>query len=69
MTKSPPKNGNPWSDADVKQLKQLAKENTPTRVIALKAGRTPGAVQPKALDISAPLNPTNPGPYNRRPKA
>ncbi|MFL6929205.1 MAG: hypothetical protein ACJ8FK_04790, partial [Xanthobacteraceae bacterium] len=30
----------PWSSADVRMLRQLAKGNTPTGVISLKMGRT-----------------------------
>ena len=48
------------------QLKQLAKENTPTRVIGLKMGRTPDAVAQKASAESISLKPTNQSPYNRR---
>jgi hypothetical protein len=63
----PPKNhGKSWSKDDLKQLKQLAKENTPTRVIGLKMGRTPDAVQAKASDQGVSLKPTNQSPYNRR---
>jgi len=50
----------------VKQLKQLAKEDTPTRVIGLRMGRTPAAVQAKASDAGVSLKPTNQSPYNRR---
>jgi hypothetical protein len=48
MTKSTRNTGKPWSPEDVKQLRQLAKENTPTRVIGLKLGRTEDAVYNKA---------------------
>lgn len=68
MAKKPENHGKDWSAADVKQLKQLAKENTPTRVAALKLGRTPGAVQNKASEEGISLKPTNQSPYNRRPK-
>jgi hypothetical protein len=63
----PPKNHrHPWSKDDVKQLKQLAKEDTPTRVIGFRMGRTPAAVQAKASDAGVSLKPTNQSPYNRR---
>ncbi len=39
MAKTPPNPGNPWSKREDATLKQYAKENTPTRVIALKMGR------------------------------
>jgi len=38
----------PWDRADVQTLKQLAGQNTPTRVIGLKLGRTETAVRGKA---------------------
>lgn len=68
MAKTPKNHGKPWTPADVKQLKQLAKENTPTRVAGLKLGRTPDAVQGKASDLGISLKPTNQSPYNRRKK-
>ena len=43
MTKSTRNSGNSWTSKDVAQLKELASQNTPTRVIGLKLGRTPGA--------------------------
>ena len=49
MAKTPTNSGKGWSSADVRQLKQLAKGNTPTRVIDLKMGRLAGAVQSKAF--------------------
>lgn len=67
MAKPPKNHGTDWSKSDVSQLKQLAAENTPTRVIGLKMGRTPGAVQGKASNEGVSLKPTNQAPYNRRP--
>lgn len=66
MAKTPSRHGTGWTSADVKQLKQLAKENTPTRVIALKIGRTPASVAQKASSEQISLKPTNQRPYNRR---
>ena len=60
--------GKPWTSTDVKQLKDLAGQNTPTRVIGLKMGRTPAAVQAKASENKVSLKPTNQSPYNRKPK-
>jgi hypothetical protein len=68
MAKQPTNHGKPWTPQDLKQLKQLAKENTPTRVMGLKLGRTPDAVQGKASEIGQSLKPTNQSPYNRRKK-
>lgn len=66
MAKTPTNSGKGWSSADVRQLKQLAKGNTPTRVIDLKMGRSAGAVQSKASSEGVSLKPTNQSPYNRR---
>ncbi len=56
----------PWSAADVRTLKQLAKANTPTGVISLKMGRTPVAIRGKAQREGISLGPANRSPYNRR---
>lgn len=58
--------GKGWTSGEVRQLKQLAKGNTPTRVIGLKMGRSPGAVQSKASEKGVSLKPTNQSPYNRQ---
>jgi len=57
--------GEPWSAKDVRELKTLAKENTPTGVISLKLGRSPTAVRSKAQREGISLGPTNRSPYNR----
>jgi hypothetical protein len=44
----------------------LAGQNTPTRVIGLKLGRTEDAVRTKASEEGVSLRPTNQSPYNRR---
>ena len=58
--------GKPWTPSQVADLKQLARANTPTRVIGLKLGRTEDAVRTKASDEGVSLAPTNQSPYNRR---
>ena len=68
MAKRPSNQGKPWTPPQVKQLQQLAQQNTPTRVIGLKLGRTPAAVQTKASVERISLKPTNQAPYNRRQK-
>lgn len=68
MSKSTRNTGKPWTPAEVKQLEKLADQNTPTRVIGLKLGRTPAAVQQKASQEDISLKPTNQAPYNRREK-
>jgi hypothetical protein len=60
--------GKPWTPTDKKALKELAKENTPTRVAGLKLGRTPDAVYTMAKKIGVSLKPTNQAPYNRNKK-
>lgn len=66
MAKPPANHGKQWTSAEVKQLKQLAQENPPTRVIGLKLGRTEDAVRAKAGENNISLKPTNQSPYNRR---
>ena len=68
MAKQPTNHGKPWTPAQVNQLKDLAAHNTPTRVIGIKTGRTPEAVQNKASDEGISLKPTNQSPYNRTKK-
>ncbi len=60
--------GKPWTPAEVKTLKDLAKANTPTRVIGLKLGRPVGGVQSKASEKKISLAPNNQSPYNRTKK-
>jgi hypothetical protein len=66
MSKSNRNSGKPWTQAEVAQLRRLAKGNTPTRVIGLELGRTPAAVQGKASGERISLKPVNQSPYNRR---
>jgi hypothetical protein len=58
--------GNNWSASEVRQLKKLAKDNTPTGVISLKLGRTPVAIRGKAQREGVSLRPANRSPYSRR---
>lgn len=62
-------NRQPWSKDDVKELRQLAKSNTPTGVISLKMGRTPTSISNKAHKEGISLRPSNRSPYNRRKMA
>jgi hypothetical protein len=57
--------GRQWTATDERQLRQLAGQNTPTRVIGLKLGRTEGGVRSKAQELGVSLKPTNQSPYNR----
>ena len=52
--------GKPWTDANVKQLEQLAAQDTPTPVIGLKMGRTPSSIYTKASQEGISLMPPNP---------
>ena len=56
--------GKPWTPAEVSKLEKLASENTPTRVIGLKLGRTEASVYSKASSEGVSLKPTNQSPYN-----
>ena len=60
--------GKEWTPKEVSELKELAKQNTPTRVIGLKLGRTEGSVRTKAANEKVSLKPTNQRPYNRKNK-
>jgi hypothetical protein len=66
--KQPTNHGKPWTPAADKQLKELAAGNTPTRVIALKMGRTPDSVAGHASGIGLSLKPTNQSPYGTKKK-
>ena len=58
--------GTQWTSQDVKTLKQLAKGDTPTRVIGLKLGRSESGVYAKAGQMGVSLKPTNQSPYSRK---
>ena len=67
-TKSSANTGKRWTPTQVKQLRQLASQNTPTRVIGLKLGRTEKAVRIKASEKGVSLKPTNHPSLHRRKK-
>jgi hypothetical protein len=58
----------PWSKEDVKELRALAKQNTPTGVLSLKLQRPETAIRNKAFREGISLKPTNRSPYTRRKK-
>lgn len=66
MSKSTRNTGKSWTSGNNVQLRALARQNTPTRVIGLKLGRTPEAVRTQASKEGVSLKPTNQSPYNRR---
>lgn len=63
---TPKNHGKEWTKADVQQLQKLADQNTPTRVIGLKMGRTEGSIYSAASENDISLAPTNQSPYNRK---
>jgi hypothetical protein len=65
MSKSNRNSGKQWTPAEVAQLRTLAQQNTPTRVIGLKLGRPVAGVYAKASKKNISLKPTNQSPYNR----
>lgn len=58
--------GKPWQPGEISQLRSLARQNTPTRVIGLKLGRTPGSIYAKASEENVSLAPTNQSPYGSK---
>lgn len=66
MASKPSNSGKTWTPAANQQLRTLAKGNTPTRIIALKMGRTPGAVANHASQVGVSLKPTNQSPYGTK---
>lgn len=68
MAKRPTHHGKTWTGAQNQTLRKLASQNTPTRVIGIKMGRTPAAIQSQASSTGISLKPTNQSPYNRRAK-
>ena len=57
-----------WTPMQVKQLRQLASQNTPIQVIGLKLGRTENAVRTKASEKGVSLKSKNQASYYRRKK-
>lgn len=55
--------GDDWTAEDIATLRKLVRENTPTRVIGLKLGRTEAAIYKKASELGLSLKPTNQSPY------
>ena len=66
MAKTPTNSRKSWTPAAVKQLRALARQNTPTRVIGLKTGRSEASIYSKAADEGISLKPTNQSPYSRQ---
>jgi len=68
MAKTPVNQGKQRTPQNVRQLRDLAKWNTPTGLIGHELGRSKEAVYTKASDLGISLHPTNQSPYNRLKK-
>jgi hypothetical protein len=60
------RSGEPWTRDELKELKALAKQNTPTGVLSVKLQRPPAAIRSKAQREGISLSPVNRPPYTRR---
>jgi hypothetical protein len=61
--------GQPWSDEEIKELRTLARGNTPTGVMSLKLQRPEAAIRSKAQREGISLKPINRSPYNGKGRA
>lgn len=66
MPKYTRNSGSPITPAVVRQVRQLAGKNTPTRVIGLITGRTENSVRNIASTNRISLKPTNQSPYGTK---
>ena len=55
-----------WKPEEKKKLIELAEGNTPTRIIALKLGRSESSIRSKAQKEKISLKQTNQSPYDRK---
>lgn len=55
-----------WEADEVRELRSLARANTPTGVISLKLRRPMGSIRAKAHREGISLRPINRSPYSRR---
>ena len=60
--------GKRWTATQVKQLRKLASQNTPTRVIGLRLGRTENAIRTKASEKGVSLKSRNQSSFYRPKK-
>lgn len=67
-TKTNSNTGKRWTPTQVTQLRKLASQNTPTRVIGLKLGRTENAVRTKASEKGVSLKWRNHSSFYRSKK-
>jgi len=66
MAKAPKNHEKKWTAQDIKQLEKLADQNTPTRVIGLKLGRTENSIRSAASENDISLKPTNQSPFSKQ---
>jgi hypothetical protein len=64
--KIPANHGKSWTPARDRELRSLARSNTPTGLIAYKTQRTEDAVRSRASALHTSLKPVNRSPYSRR---
>jgi len=62
MARSGRNSGKSWTRVQKQQLKTLAKQNTPTRLIAWKMGRSSSAIYAQAARQKTSLKPVNRSP-------
>lgn len=55
--------GDPWSEVEIAQLRELAQGNTPAGVMSVKLGRTEDAIRSKAQAEAIALSLPNRSPY------
>jgi hypothetical protein len=60
------RSGQPWSAQEVREMKSLAKGNTPVGVMSVKLQRPPAAIRSKAQREGISLRPVNRAPYTRK---
>ncbi len=60
---TPRNSGKTWTTSEESKLRNEVKGNTPTRVIALKHGRSEDSIRSKAQDLGVSLRPVNQSPY------
>lgn len=68
MSKTPKNHRTAWTPVADRELRDLAKGNTPTRVMGLKMGRTEDSIRSRATEKGVSLKPTNQSPYGTRKK-
>jgi uncharacterized protein (DUF934 family) len=66
MARKPTNDHKPWSQADKRQLADMAAHNKPTRLIAYWMKRSTDSIYTQASRLGVPLKPTNQSPYNRK---